>query len=181
MLPLTESRSNTMLFLQAFNEECQSTFCDAPDSSFKALWLSPDLKSSSPPRFLHGKKKKSSRWTVFSTNPNKCHRGAKDFIFSNFWSGFGLVLCQFSQSSPWQDLDNPNLHASHTKKLTGVTGQGKKLLIFSKPQTILQNENIPSGQTSSTARWFLFRIPVPTHHIQPLILKEAGLGGCSWC
>ena len=119
MLPLIQSCSNTMLFLQAFNAESQSTLCNTPGSSFKALSLSPDLKSSSPPSFLHRKKKNpADAFFIFSTNPNKCHRGAKDFIFSNFCSGFGLVLCQFSQPSPQQDLDNPNLHASHIKKLS---------------------------------------------------------------
>lgn len=84
-------------------ESLSPLFATPQDSSFKALWLSPDLKSSSPPSFLHRNKKKNpaNEFFIFSTNPNKCHRGAKDFIFSNFCSGFGLVLSQFSQSSPW--------------------------------------------------------------------------------
>lgn len=107
-----------MLFFQAFNGEAQSTFCNIPGSSFKALWLSPDLKSSSPPSFLHrNKKNPADEFFIFSTNPNKCHRGAKDFIFSNLfwlWSGASPVPPVFP---PLQDLDDPNLHASHTEKL----------------------------------------------------------------
>lgn len=127
-------------------ERSQSTCCNSPDSSFKALWLSPDLKSSNPPSFLHRNKKKIQQMSFLysALSPTSANRGANDFIFSNFCSGFGLVLCQFPQSSPMTGLGGL-MFLTQKSSSTGATGQGKKLIIFGEPQTILQDENTPSG------------------------------------
>lgn len=97
-------------------ERSQSTCCNSPDSSFKALWLSPDLKSSNPPSFLHrNKKNPADEFFIFSINPNKCQQGCKrlyilKFLFC-FWSGALPAPPVFPHDR------TRRTHVSHAKKL----------------------------------------------------------------
>lgn len=107
------------------------------------LTLNPQARQA----FFTGTKKIQQMNFLYSALTQTSATGVQRTLYSQICSGFGLVLRQFPQSSPHYRTWTIQTYMLLTQRssLTGITGQGKKLLIFGKPQTIQQHENMPSG------------------------------------